>query len=338
MRSAQGNAMVVAATLALWGCPEAWAQKSGGVLKMPDFASPASMSIHEEVTRAAVTVLMPVFNNLVLFDQHKERETIETIVPDLAESWAWSEDSKELTFKLRRGVKWHDGKTFTSGDVKCTFDLLQGKTQEKLRLNPRKAWYRNLDEVATKGDDEVTFRLKRPQPYLLVLLASGVSPIYPCHVTPAQMRAHPIGTGPFKFVEYKPNEHVKLTRNRDYFKPGLPYVDAIEYTIIPNRSTAVLGFAAGKFDMTFPTEISVPLINDVKNQAPQAVCELVPTNVSTNLLINRDKPPFDNPDIRRAMMLTLDRKAFNDILAEGKGGIGGAMLPPPQGVWGLPDA
>ena len=100
----------------------ALAQKSGGVLKMPDFASPASMSIHEEVTRAAVTVLMPVFNNLVLFDQHKEKNTLDTIIPDLAESWTWSEDGKELTFKLRHGVKWHDGNPFTAADVKCTWD------------------------------------------------------------------------------------------------------------------------------------------------------------------------------------------------------------------------
>ena len=133
--------VAASAALTLWlGGQGALAQKSGGILKMPDFASPASMSIHEEVTRAAVTVLMPVFNNLVLFDQHKERNTIDTIVPDLAESWAWSEDGKELTFKLRHGVKWHDGKPFTAADVKCTWDLLQGKTQEKLRLNPRKAW------------------------------------------------------------------------------------------------------------------------------------------------------------------------------------------------------
>jgi len=118
MRWSRRIGIVAAASLALWlGAPEAWAQKSGGILKMPDFASPASMSIHEEVTRAAITVLMPVFNNLVLFDQHKERETIDTIVPDLAERWVWSEDGKELTFKLRHGVKWHDGKPFTSADV-----------------------------------------------------------------------------------------------------------------------------------------------------------------------------------------------------------------------------
>jgi peptide/nickel transport system substrate-binding protein len=69
---------------------------------------------------------------------------------------------------------------------------------------------------------------------------------------------------------------------------------------------------------------------------PQAVCQLVPTNVSTNLLVNRDKPPFDNPDVRRALMLALDRKAFIDILGEGHGDVGGAMLPGPEGIWVMP--
>src|SRR5499427_7842411 len=336
MRSPQIIAMAVATTLAFWGCPEAWAQRSGGVLKMPDFASPASMSIHEEVTRAAVTVLMPVFNNLVLFDQHKERNTIDTIVPDLAESWAWSEDGKELGFKLRHGVKWHDGKPFTAADVKCTWDLLQGKTQEKLRLNPRKAWYRNLDEVTPKGDDEITFHLKRPQPYLLVLLASGVSPVYPCHVSPAQMRQHPIRTGPFKFVEYKPNEYVKLTRNPDYWRPGRPYLDGLEFPIVPSVATRNLMFIADNVDMTLSYGVSMPLLRDIKSQVSDATCTITTDNGARNLIINPAKPPFDNPELRRALSLTLDRKAFIDILVEGQGLIGGAMQPPPDGIWGLP--
>jgi len=150
------------------------------------------------------------------------------------------------------------------------------------------------------------------------------------------MRQHPIGTGPFKFVEFKPNEAIKLVRNPDYWKPGRPYLDRIEYTIIPNRSTAILAFVAGKFDLTFPYEVTIPLMKDVKSQAPQAVCDLTPTNASTNLLVNREAPPFDNPDLRRALAFALDRKSFIDILAEGQGDIGGAMQPPPAGVWGMP--
>ena len=103
------------------------AQKPGGVLKMYFFDSPASMSIHEEATIAGQGPAMGVFNNLVMYDQHKPQTSIDTIVPDLASEWAWDEDKTGLTFKLRQGVKWHDGKPFTAKDVKCTFDLLQGK-------------------------------------------------------------------------------------------------------------------------------------------------------------------------------------------------------------------
>jgi peptide/nickel transport system substrate-binding protein len=77
-------------------------------------------------------------------------------------------------------------------------------------------------------------------------------------------------------------------------------------------------------------------MRDIKSQAPQAVCLMVPTNVSINLIVNRDVAPFSNPDLRRAMGLALDRKAFVDILAEGQADIGGAMLPPPEGIWGMP--
>src|SRR6266478_3664451 len=207
---------------------DALAQKPGGVLKMYFFDSPASMSIHEEATIAGQGPMMGVFNNLVMYDQHIAQTSINTIVPDLASEWAWDEDKTGLTFKLRQGVKWHDGKPFTAKDVKCTMDLLQGKSADKLRLNPRKAWYRNLEEVVTNGDYEVTFRLKRPQPAFVALLASGFSPVYPCHVSPAQMRQHPIGAGPFKFVEFRPNESIKVARNPDYWKKDQPYLDAIE--------------------------------------------------------------------------------------------------------------
>src|SRR5207248_9678802 len=212
-RQVRGLAIAGAVLLVLGAGDPAFAQKSGGILKISFFDNPASMSLHEEATGAALRPMMGVFNNLVMYNQQEAQNRPDTIIPDLAESWAWSEDGKELTFKLRQGVKWHDGKPFTAADVKCTWDLLLGPATEKLRVNPRKSWYLSLDRVTTNGDYEVTFHLKRPQPALLSLLASGWSPVYPCHVSPREMRTRPIGTGPFKFVEFKLNEGVMTASN-----------------------------------------------------------------------------------------------------------------------------
>jgi peptide/nickel transport system substrate-binding protein len=336
MRVVVGTASAVTMLAFLLCGAAAQEPKSGGILKIYHRDSPASASIHEEATYSANVPFMAIFNNLVLYKQDVPQNSLQSIEPELATSWSWSADRLALSFTLRQGVTWHDGKPFTSADVKCTWDMLMDKSAQKLRKNPRKTWYDNVSEISIEGDFTATFHLKRPQPALLALLASGYSPVYPCHVSPAEMRSHPIGTGPFKFVEFKQNESIKLVRNPAYWRKGRPYLDGIEFTIIPNRSTAILAFIAHRFDMTFPTEVSVPLLKDVKSQAPQAICELKPTNVSVNLIVNRDKPPFDNADLRRAMALALDRKAFIDILAEGEGDIGGTMLPPPQGVWGLP--
>ena len=173
----------------------------------------------------------------------------------------------------------------------------------------------------------------------LEFLAAGWSAIYPCHVPPAQMRRHPIGTGPFKFVDLKSNERARVEKNAGYWKPGRPYLDAIEYTIIASRATRMLSFAAGNSDMLFPTDVTVPLLKDIKKQVPDAQCTLRPLGVTYNLIINRDSAPFNDERVRKALALTLDRQTFVDITSEGKDVIGGSMLPPPTGVWGVgPDA
>ncbi len=328
-------ALISCAVLGLLGSP-ATAQQTGGILKLFHRDSPASASIHEEATISSVAPFMGVFNNLVLFNQDEKQNRLDLIEPELAESWSWNEEFTRLSFRLRHGVKWHDGKPFTANDVKCTWDMLLGNSANALRLNPRKAWYRNLEEVTIEGDDAISFALKRPQPAFPMLLASGMSPVYPCHIPPREMRTHPIGTGPFKFAEFKPNEYIRVIKNPEYWQAGRPYLDGIEWTVIPNRSTQTLAFIAGKFDMTFPYEATVQSMRDIRSQAPDAICELTPVPVAFNLLVNRDAPPFDNPDIRRAMQLTIDRKSFVDILLEGQGDIGGAMQTPPGGLWGLP--
>ena len=266
LRAIAASALLIAASVS----GTAFAEKPGGVLRIPVFDNPASMSIHEESAVLAERAMMGVFNNLVMFDQHVKQNSLASIIPDLATSWSWSEDGTQLTFPLREGVKWHDGKLFSAADVKCTWDLMTGRSRDALRVNPRKSWYRNLDEVTTNGDYEVTFHLKRPQPALLALLASGWSPVYPCHISPREMRSHPVGTGPFKFTEFKPKEVIRVARNFDYSKRDRPYLDGIEYTIIPSTSTRMLGFIAGKFDMiTLP----LPLLREVKSQAPEAICD-----------------------------------------------------------------
>jgi peptide/nickel transport system substrate-binding protein len=316
----------------------AQAQKSGGVLKVFFFDSPATMSIHEESTIAAQGPMMGVFNNLVMYDQKVPQSGLKSVVPDLATDWAWDPDRTALTFKLRQGVKWHDGKPFTARDVVCTWNLLQGKGNgsDTLRVNPRKAWYGNLEEVVANGDFEVTFKLKRRQPAFIALLASGFSPVYPCHVPTAEMRRRPIGTGPFKFVEFKPNETIKVTRNPDYWKKDRPYLDGIEYKIIKNQSTAALTFVSGAVDITSFYFFQVPMLKDIKSQKADVICELMASNVQRNVIVNRESPPFNDPNVRRAVALTLDRQAFLDTLTQGKGTVGGALLAPPEGIWGMP--
>ena len=150
MRSVQALAAAALLLLPAYHVASAAEPKQGGILRMYHRDSPGSASIHEGATYSVNVPFMPVFNNLVMFKQDVPQNSVESIVPDLAESWAWSSDGKKLTFKLKQGVKWHDGKPFTSADVKCTFDMLMGKSQQKFRQNPRKSWYDQVSDVTDK--------------------------------------------------------------------------------------------------------------------------------------------------------------------------------------------
>ena len=143
----RSGAALLALLCALFFAGAASAQKQGGILKMYHRDSPASASIHEEATYSTNIPFMGVFNNLVMYKQDVAQNSLDTIVPDLATSWSWNAGLTKLTFKLREGVKWHDGKPFTAKDVKCTFDMLMDRSSAKFRKNPRKTWYDNVSEV-----------------------------------------------------------------------------------------------------------------------------------------------------------------------------------------------
>ena len=151
------------------------AQKRGGVLVLSHIDSPPSPSIQEEGTSSVSIPFMSMFNNLVIYDQHKPINTFDTIMPELATKWAWNVGSTAITFTLREGVSWHDGKPFTSADVKCTWEMVSGLVPDKIRKSPRREWWDNLERISVNGAAEVSFHLKRPQPSFIALLAAGWS-------------------------------------------------------------------------------------------------------------------------------------------------------------------
>ena len=160
MRSRVAFAAGTLAAFVLAAAP-VFAQKQGGTLKISHRDNPPSASIHEESTISVNQPFMAVFNNLVLFDPNEKVNSPDHIVPDLAESWSYNPEQTKLTFKLRTGVKWHDGKPFSAKDVKCTWDALIGQEEKSdlIRKNPRKVWYSNLKDVTVGSDTEVTFVL-----------------------------------------------------------------------------------------------------------------------------------------------------------------------------------
>ena len=314
--------------------------KPGGVLRMvlrEDL--PQGFSVHETATNSVTWPSMPCYNNLVVYDQTKRLGRMETIVPELAEKWSWQDNYRNLVFFLRKDVKWHDGQPFTSKDVKFTFDTVReaADAPAKLRINPRKEWYANVEAVETPDAHTVVFRLKRPQPSLVAMLASGYSPVIPAHVPIAEHRSRCIGTGPFKFKEWKRGQSVDLVRNPDYFVKGRPYLDAVRYTVIVERGTRVAALQANQIDVAYPGETTLSIAEQLKGAVPSMVFTETASNVSENLLLNTKKPPFDNVKVRRALSFAIDRRAYTQTVHRGLAVIGASLAPKPWGVWGLLD-
>ena len=232
---------------ALAQTPSGPTPKYGGMLVTHPLSATPSFSPHEESTVATTQQASPCFNNLIYYDPAKKQESVDTIIPELAERWSWQDGHRNLVFFLRKDVKWHDGKPFTSADVKYTFDAVRGApdAKAKLKVNPRKLWYENVDAIEAPDPYTVVFRLKKPQPSLLPMLASGYSPVYPAHVPLAEFKNKCIGTGPFKLKENKPGEYVEYVKNPDYFVKGRPYLDGLKFIVIRDRSTQIAAVQSG---------------------------------------------------------------------------------------------
>jgi len=296
-------------------------------------------AIHESATISVVFPSSPCFNNLVMFDPANPVESPDSVVPELAERWSWQDNYRNLVMFLRRNVKWHDGHPFTSKDVKFTFDMVREAPEStaKLRLNPRKDWYANVEAIEAADPYTVVFRLKRPQPSLLMLLASGYSPIYAAHVNPADYRTRCMGTGPFKVKEWRRGEFIEYVKNQDYFIKDRPYLDGLRYVIIVERGTRTAALQSGQLDVAMPGETTKTAAEQLKKAVPQLVVTTVAASVTDNIVMNQKKAPFDNAKLRLAVSYAIDRRGLIKGVHQDGAVPAVAMMPRPYGVWGLLD-
>jgi peptide/nickel transport system substrate-binding protein len=311
--------------------------KRGGVLNAMLIENPPGFSIHESATIAGVWPVAPCYSNLVTFDPLRPYESVDTVVGELAERWSWQDGYRNLVFFLRRNVRWHDGRPFTARDVKYTFDIVREAPDAaaKLRINPRKEWYAGVEAIETPDPHTVIFRLHRPQPSLLLMLASQYSPVYPAHVPLNDLRQKCVGTGPFRLKEYARGQLIEMERNPDYFVPGRPYLDAIRYPIITERGTRLAALQAGRLDTSMPLEMTKTMAEQVKQNNPSLVVTEIGQNGSDNVVLNHKKPPFDNLLVRRAVNAALDRDAYVQGVRHKGAIVGAALMPRPAGAWGL---
>ena len=311
--------------------------KRGGILNTVLIEDPPGLIIHESATVSNVWPVSPCYSNLVYFDPLKPLESADTVIPELAERWSWQESYKNLVFFLRRNVKWHDGKPFTSADVKYTFDAAREAPEQpaRFRLSARKEWWTNIASIEAPEPYTVVFHLKRPQPSLLLMLASGYSPVLPAHVPLSELRQKCVGTGPFRQKEWLRGQLVELERNPDYFVPDRPYLDGIRYTIIRERGTRLAALQAGRLDAFVPLEMTRAMADTAKSGAPSLVITEIGQNGSDNVLLNHKRAPFDNPLVRRAVNFALDRRAYVKSVRQDGAVIGAALMPKPMGFWGL---
>jgi peptide/nickel transport system substrate-binding protein len=255
-----------------------------------------------------------VFNRLTTQDAKLQ------VLPDLAASWESTPDLKTWTFHLRPGVKFHNGKALDAADVVFTYTRLKDKEIGSVLRAP-------LD-VVTKVEavDPLTVRFTLSISYAdLPALVAGYQAMIVSEAIVSTLTTNPVGTGPFKFVEYKPGDQMVLERNPDYFVPGVPKIDRAILRIIPEYTTAVAALESGAVDIVYdlPPEQS----DKLKKSSAIHVAEIA-TGTWQGIIMNNDMKPFDDPRVREAFMKLVDKPVFTDIATFGHGTPTVTPIPP----------
>lgn len=306
--------LCVTATLAVSG--QALAQNAGGTMVMIAQPEPPSLAPYLSTSGPIGLVAPKIYNGLLDYDLDLNP------VPDLAESYEVSEDGLTVTFKLQEGVSWHDGEPFTSADVQFTImEVLK-------QFHPRGPnSFREVSSIDTPDELTAIFNLDNPAPYMMRALSAYESPIVPKHllegkdIREAELANNPVGTGPFKFVEWKKGQYIRLDKNEDYWKEGLPLLDRIVARIIPDASTRTAAIESG--EVHYGAFGAIPNVDVVRLQESEDIGVTTDgySMINPMALIEFDttEPPFDNPAIREAISLAVDRQFLIDNIWFGYG-------------------
>jgi peptide/nickel transport system substrate-binding protein len=300
----------------------------GGILTRRIAGDPPNFDTLSNSTGWVVFVAAPCYNGLVRFDEFNP----DKIIPDLAESYELSADGKAYTFRLRKGVKFHDGKPFTAEDVKYTFDVVRAPPNGyvSVRANLLDA----VDSIVVVDPHTVRFNLKRKSPSLLTNLACAWMVVLPKHILEkGPMKSAMVGTGPFKLQEYKRGVSLELVRNPDYHVPNRPYLDGVKYFFIPDDGAAYGYFRVGQLDEWVPGP-AIALARQ-KELADRAYMQSIYSTAVMGLYFNTKEKPFDDIRVRQAVCLAINRKEALDTVYSGHGSIAGHSMP---GKWALPAA
>ncbi|HEY7712058.1 MAG TPA: ABC transporter substrate-binding protein, partial [Candidatus Entotheonella sp.] len=290
--------------------------KRGGVLRYGVLSAPAHFDVHQSGTVSNMGTQGTMYDNLIRRDP---RDSGQTIIPDLAHSWEIAKDGKTYTFFLRKGVTFHDGAELTAEDVKATFDRIV-KPPEGVSI-PRTPLFATVSEINARDKYTVEFKLSEPRPvnFIMGAIASGWNII----VRKKTLEDHNYnlrdikdfpGTGPFKHNKRVDKEVWILERNKDYWNPELPYVDRLEIYSLPPFS-AELGAAllGGKLDYARLLDpVSAKKVNETEGMSSTDFYQ----SVIQAVWVNNDKEPFNDPRVRRAMHLVLDKAVLVETVKD----------------------
>jgi peptide/nickel transport system substrate-binding protein len=269
------------------------------------------------------------------------------IEADLAESWQQVNDTTYV-FKLRKGVRFHakapvNGRELTADDVRYTFErILTEKGSAAVSM------YRSIAKVEATDRYTVKFTLKEPFAWFLDMLANpmtGAIIARECVEKFGDLKKPEavIGTGPWMLDAYKPNQSLTLVRNPTYFVAALPYIDRVDVVVDEDNASRTAAFLAGKFDLGWenPGTINrsdwVQIADTLKTRRPGLKTAEFTSNVVSDVFMRTDKPPFNDPRVRQAVSLAIDRKGFIDATLEGVGVVNGPMAAA-LADWALPIA